>query len=387
MRLWVIFVKTWRELWRDRWVLCLTLVFAPCFVAIYWLWTQGGSTAYTVLVNNQDRGAQLANGENLLAGEEAFQAIAAVRYPDGKPLLRAVRAADRAAVEKKLRDRAAAAFVIIPADFSQSIAALRAGDRSAATQVIFGGDLTNPYYTLGVTLMIGAIDAYVQQTSGQQPVIRYIEEPLGASGVRTEFEIYVPGIFIFAVIMLIFQAAMTIAREIEAGTLKRLQITRMTSFDLLGGITAALVTVGVISVVLTFLTAQALGFRSLGPLWLAILVGAVTSLAIIGMGMVVACFSRTVSQAFVIANFPLALLMFFTGAIFPAPKITVFVIGERAFGLWDLLPPTHAVAALNKVLTFGAGLPEVAFELTALLVLSVAYFAAGVWLFGRTQLR
>ena len=55
--------------------------------------------------------------------------------------------------------------------------------------------------------------------------------------------------------------------------------------------------------------------------------------------------------------------------------------------IYDLLPPTHAVNALNKVFTMGAGLGEVAFELIALILLSILYFGAGVWLFQRMHLR
>jgi ABC-2 type transport system permease protein len=67
--------------------------------------------------------------------------------------------------------------------------------------------------------------------------------------------------------------------------------------------------------------------------------------------------------------------------------VSLFSLGGRTIGLYDILPPTHAVVALNKVLTLGAGLGDVAYELTALLVLSVIYFAAGVWLFQRAHLR
>jgi len=44
------------------------------------------------------------------------------------------------------------------------------------------------------------------------------------------------------------------------------------------------------------------------------------------------------------------------------------------------------VVALNKVLSLGAGLDEVAFELVAMTVLSVLYFMAGVWLFKHRHL-
>jgi len=387
MKFLIIFRKTLREMSRDLWVVGLTLVFAPCFVLLYWLWFQGGSTTYKVLVLNHDVGAPLPNGETFAAGEDVILAIQGVTYADDKPLLIVVRASDMSEAEAILRDRGAVTFVEIPEDFSQTFLALQSGDRSVMTQITFGGDMTNPYYAIGAALALTAVDGYVQQASGQKPIINYIEQPLGASAARSEFEIYVPGVIILAVILLVFQAAMAVAREIESGALQRLRLTPMTAFDLLGGISAALMVVAVSSVLLTFGTAAALGFHSQGSLWAAVLIGAVTSLSIIGIGLVVACFTRTVSQAFVVANFPLGLLMFFSGAIFPVPTVKLFTIGGRVVGLYDLLPPTHAVAALNKILTLGADLSEVSFEIGALVVLSVLYFLVGVIVFQRLQIR
>jgi len=62
MKLWTVFVKTWREMGRDWWALGLTLAFSPVFVLLYWIFTQGGSTSYTVLALNQDQGWRTANG-------------------------------------------------------------------------------------------------------------------------------------------------------------------------------------------------------------------------------------------------------------------------------------------------------------------------------------
>jgi ABC-2 type transport system permease protein len=386
MRLWTVFLKTWREMLRDGWALGLTLVFSPLFVFGYWAFTQGSSTAYTVLVINQDQGAALSAGGRLQAGDEAIQAVQAVRYADGNPLLKVSRLDDLAQVDRILKDRGAVAFLVIPADFSRTLLALQAGDRSQSAQITFGGDLTNPYYTVGATLAIGAIDSYVIRASGQKPLVSYVEKALAGSAARTEFEIYTPGVIIFSVMMLIFLAAMVVAREVESGTLRRLQITRMTSFDFLGGVTLAMLSLAVLSLLITIQTAVWLGFRSLGPLWTAVVVGAVASLSIIGAGLVVACFSRSVSQAFIIANFPLGLFMFFSGAIFPLPKLVIFQLAGHDVGLFDFLPPAHAVVALNKVLTLGAGLQDVAYELTALISLSLLYFAIGVWLFQRLHM-
>jgi ABC-2 type transport system permease protein len=252
--------------------------------------------------------------------------------------------------------------------------------------VVVGGDLTNPYYPVAVILATSAVESYVQQVTGHFRPLQYAEEPLGGSGARTEFETYVPGLFIFAIVMLVFIASMTVAREVEAGTLHRMKITRMKSFELLGGVGLSLVIIGLIAEILALATAFALGFQSHGPLWVALLIGAVTSVAVIGVGMVVAAFSKTVAQAFIIANFPLALFMFFTGAVFPIPSVFLFDVAGRSISLYDFLPPTHAVVALNKVLTLGVGVNEILYELVMLLILSAVYFAAGSWLFRRRHL-
>jgi ABC-2 type transport system permease protein len=387
MRAFFVFRKTLYEMFRDAWMLGLTIAFAPFFVLLYYLITAGGSTTYTILTINNDRGIQRADGTTFNAGEEAIATLQTITYADGQPFLKNRPVANLAEAEPILRDRGATAFILIPEDFSQTLAALQSGDRSVMTQIVFGGDVSNPYYMVGVNLSLTAIDGYVAQETGQQPLIGYVEQPLGASAARTEFESYVPGTLIFAVIMLIFLAAMIVAREIETGTLRRLQLTPMNSLEYLGGVTAALVLVGTLSYGLAFASAIAVGFRSQGPLWIAILVGVVTCLSVIGLGMVVASFTRTVSQAFVVANFPMALMMFFSGSIYPLPKIVIFTLGGHEIGLYDILPPTHAVAALNKILSLGADLSQVMYELSALVILSALYFFIGVWMFQRFHLR
>ena len=253
--------------------------------------------------------------------------------------------------------------------------------------VTFVGDLTNPAYAIAGIMVNAALDQYVGARSGQIRPVQVAEEPLGASAARTEFENYVPGLLVFSVIMLIFLAAMTVAREVEDGTLRRLQITRMTAFDLLGGISLAVVLIGSASILITFLTAAGLGFHSQGPLWVAILVGALTTISVVGSGLLVAAFSRNVAQAFVIANFPLGLFMFFSGIIYPMKPVVLFTIAGRGISLYDIIPATHGVGALNKILTLGAGLDQVVYELGSLVVLSGLYFALGVFFFHRRHLR
>jgi ABC-2 type transport system permease protein len=387
MRFLSVLRKCAREQKRDLWVLGLSLAFAPLFVFIYWMWTGGNSTtSYAVLVLNQDAGAALIDGTSYNAGEETIQAMENLTFQDGSPVLRVRLVEDRIEGETGIKARKAAALVILPPDFSQVIVASREANAFPTTTVELVGDLTNPFYTVAAVMAYTALDAYTVSATGEYRPIGMLETALGDSAARTEFELYVPGLFVLAVIMMLFQASMLVAREIEGGKLQRLRISRVTAFELLGGITVWLVLIAILEVLLTFGVAVALGFKSQGALWLAILFGVITSFSIIGVAMIVASFSKTVSQAFVIANFPFGFFMFLSGAAFPIPMGSMFTLWGQDFNLVDLLPPRHAVTALNKIFTMGAGLGDVVFELLALIFLSVLYFGIGVWLFRKMHL-
>ena len=387
-RLMGVLRKCAREQKRDLWVLGLSLAFAPLFVLLYYLITGGtGSTSYAVEVINQDVPVTMEAGVRLAGGEEIISGLKAMTYENGNPLLRVLSITNRTEAETSLRNREAALLLVIPPDFSAAIAAYRKGDANARSALTFVGDLTNPTYTVAAVMVMTVSDNYIATTTGAERPIQLVEIPLGNSAARTEFENYVPALFIFAIILVIFQAAMTPAREVESGTLRRLRLTRVNSFELLGGITAWLVLISMVEMVLTFVVALMCGFRSQGPLWLAILVGAITSLSVIGAGMIVAAFSKTVSQAFVIANFPLALFMFMSGVMYPMPRTAVFTLFGHAVAVYDILPTTHAVLALNKIFTLGLGFKDILYELSALTLLSVIYFAVGVWIFQKRQIK
>jgi len=394
MRFLSIFRKNLTEQFRNFWILILVVICAPIFVFGYWLFIGGGgSTTYDVVVINEDAGWTLPDGRIFSGGEEIIPLIETVTYPDGQPILDVAVGTDRAEVEAQLRNRDVDALLIIPEDFSRVLIAametpaVAETSEPTTTAITLVGDLTNPYYAVAAVMASTAVEDYVTAVTGDERPVGYEEIALGASAARTEFEIYVPGLLVFSVVMLIFPAAMDAAREIESGTLRRLQLTRMTARDFLLGASAVQTLVGVVSITLAFLTATALGFRSLGPLWVAMLVGAVSALSVVGVGLVVAAFSRTVTEAFVIANFPLIVLMFFSGVMFPLPGVPLFTVAGHTIGLYDILPLTHGIVALNKVLVMGAGLGDIGFELSALLVLTAIYFAVGIVLFRRRHMR
>ncbi len=376
-RFFAVFRKSLLEQVRSPWELALILLFVPVFVLLYWLFFGGGSTSYSLLVLNQDAGPH---------GAQLVQAIAGMAYPNGDAILKVKPVSSRSAAETSLRNREAAGLLVIPADFSARVdgfgAAASPGSDSTAPLVI-SGDLTNPSYAVAAGLTNAVIEEYLRQATGQLRPVAIVEQPLGGSAARSEFETYVPGLLVVAVVLMLFTAAMRVTSEVEKGGVKRLRLTRVTALEYLAGVSAVQMLVAFTAVLLAFLTAVALGFHSQGPLWLAVLISVLSAFSVIGAGLIVAAFSRSATEALILANFPMVLMMFFSGGVFPVPSIPLFTIAGRTFGLFDLLPQTHAVLALNKVMTIGAGPGEVTYEMVMVLVLSALYFLVGVVLFDR----
>jgi len=386
MRVLAVFRKTVREQMRDLASLSMVLVLCPLFVLLYWLIAGGGSTSYKILVINNDAGIALEGRGVVREGDRFVEALRGLKYQHGDPMLRVEVVTDRAAADEALRNRYAAALLVFPQDLSRMLH-VPPEERMRFEPVILSGDANNVAFAIASAISFTALEAVIQTLGGYNPPFHWKEEFIGGAKPRSEFDAYVPGLLILSIILLIFTTALPLIREREEKTLRRLQVSRMTPFDLLGGVSLAQLAVGALSVVLTFLVAVVLGFRSEGSLFAATVVGIVCTGSVVAVGLVTACFCKNATAVLTIGTLPFFLLMWFSGAAMPITRLTLFRLGARQFALNDVLPPTHAVIALNKILAMGASLGEVGYELAMLAALTVLYFAAAVWIYKRTQLR
>jgi ABC-2 type transport system permease protein len=218
--------------------------------------------------------------------------------------------------------------------------------------------------------------------------VEWKETSLGYSGKRSEFELYVPGLMIFAIIMMMFTASATIVREPEAGTLERLKISNLGAFQYLAGISLVQLIIGIISLLLTLWTAEALGYEVIpGTFGFILLVGFLTSLSMISFSLIVASICRSIKDVAIIGTFPLMLMMFFSGAFFPLGGGRLFTLGPYTLHMNDLLSPTWAVDALNKVLIKGLDIRDTIPEMLAILALTILYFIIGVMAFRRRHMK
>jgi ABC-2 type transport system permease protein len=355
---------------RDYWALLLTISAAPFFVFIYYVMTSGGSTTYAVHCYFSNPGKSTIYKEKLIEGLEG------IVYSNGKNALKITETSDTTLSKQLIQDRKADVLLVIPQGFSDS---LRSG---SAPNFLVYGEASNPKYSIGLIFTITGIDNLVKQYSGNKPIYTFQEKFMGNSEAKSEFEVYVPGIFVFSIIMLILSASLIFIRDVEDRTMLRLKISRMTVFDYLLGNTLVQWMVGITSFVLTLLLAMMLGFSSQGSMWLVLLVCSVTILSIIAISLILVSFCKSAGMVMIIGNFPLFILMFFSGAMMPLPRNEIIA----GFALNDLLPPTHAVIALNKIFTYGAGLKDILYELTMLTTLTLLFLAIGSILFNKRHL-
>jgi ABC-2 type transport system permease protein len=367
MKLWLVTRKYLVEIWREPKLLALVVLLPLAFLAITALGYKSPMlVTHPVLVIN-----------TTVQGEALIAELAAQRYADGRPVFAVTRAHNAAAAEEALKNRAATMLLSITP----------AGSAEGLPHISVRGDPLHPRFYRASVMLDTLLYRYAEQTSGRPEVIKILEQPIVAQGPQTEFDLYAPGMIIFALLLLIPQTAMLVAREIRWNTLRRLRLTPLRAWELLSGIGLAQMVVAVLMVVLVFGAAILLGYNNQGQLWLAILVGLAVSFSSVGLGLLVACFIENDSQAINVGSAVTMTQVFLSGAFYQFPSMTLFVILGHQIDLFDIIPATHGFLALQQVLSYGANFQQISFRLTATLVLSIVYLIMGIVFFQHLKMK
>jgi ABC-2 type transport system permease protein len=202
-----------------------------------------------------------------------------------------------------------------------------------------------------------------------------IEEKFaGTALVKTEFENYVPGLVVISVIMLVFIAAVNIARDRQDGIFLRYRLTSSPAWVYLTANLLVFLTMAILAIGFSLVTAAFLGFRFNGTWPLVLLILILSVFPVLALGILCGIFVKSPIQAYLIACFPFLFLMFFSGAAFPVPETTLFTLGNLPVKVFDFIPTSHAVRAITKVLVYEQGFGQIIGELTATAVISALLF-------------
>jgi ABC-2 type transport system permease protein len=357
MRVVSLFRKTLIENIRDWKILIVTLTFAPLFVLLMYFYVgETTQSSYRVLVVNRDAGVSGSSEDDFNAGSELIHEMMNMHDSEGRQILEVTQELDWDTAHNQLMNNTVDLVVEIPENFSSILVEFSQGNLPDPVIVQTYGDPTKANYLMAAVWNDMITYEYAASIAGLNSPLEIQVNTITGKQALNEFELYVPALLALALMMLMFTAAASIIKEKDEGTIIRLR-------------------------------AAALGYETSGSLAAMMFVGFLSSLSIIAISLIVAAYLRTIFDLMTIGCFPFFILMFFSGGMFPLPPLRLFTVGERAININDILPTTHTINAMSKILSYDAGLQDVVFELGAISILTIVLFAVGVWVFTRRHMR
>ena len=381
-----IFIKSLKEQIRSYWVLLLSLSMGPFFIFVYFLIIETSKPQYNILIVNKDKGVldngKLVNHGNYLTALFRSSKIDTVVIP-----FSVEETSDQKSGIERIKNKKADVLIIINDSFSQALYKRKSNDSTVVAKIEFIGDLTSTSYLISAVWANEMINEYITKSTLSKRIVEVKETALGASASISNFDIIVPGILIVSLIMLMFTASIAFVSEVENKTILRLKLSKISTFAFVGGVSAVQLLVGLISVLLTLLTAILLGFHYSGSLLIMISIASLTILSIIAFSLIIAAITKSANEVLVVGNFPMFLFMFFTGAAFPLKSDALFTIAGYPINIQGLLSPTHAISALNKTLIMNMDIKSIFPEIISIVVLTILYFLTGALIFKRRHLK
>ncbi|MDP6155628.1 MAG: ABC transporter permease [Candidatus Thermoplasmatota archaeon] len=277
-----------------------------------------------------------------------------------------------------------------------------------ANVVIKGDPASSSYFTVSGIIQ-GSMEAYVDNSGkialaisakslpvkidpgSQEPYVFVEDRSLDVSDLSS-FDYQVPGIIVFALLMSATGVCISLSREESKGTLTRLKLTKMSSFDMLFGSTIPYTIIAVAQLFILLCIALLMGyqFNPDANIFLALFIAIWGCLATVALGLILAAIAKNEDQAGYLGPMVAVPLSFLTGAFFSLPTITFtenFLGTGKSFELFDWLPWTQCGKALTKTMTYGASFGDVLVEIVIMIILTAVLFTLGVILYHRKRLR
>lgn len=416
-----IAIKDFKELIRDQRGLFMILGF-PLFFMLVFGFAFGGmgqeNEPHLLAVVNYDQGAifPLTN-EEVNFGNNFTEVLQDSKYEDSDVNLFNVTVTTESEADRLIKSREVDAAIIIPEDFSQSMVQLinsnlnqqnimvipegTTNSSNNFTSVIIKGDTSFSNFGVSQAILVGTLQQFQEETvsaisetispstaPSAESITTSVESVPGTESFSM-FDFLAPGMMVFAILLLATTVAAALSREVETGTLARLKMSRMRSFDLLFGGLIPWSLVAAAQIVILLVVAIIMGFKwqgGLNSLILAIFIAVIGGIASVALGMIIAAFAKNDRQAANLGTLVTVPVSFLSGAFFALPPVVIGDFLGKQVQIYDLLPWTHTLTALRAVLTFGEGLNDITYSLGWMIVLTLILFVIGVGIFSRTRL-
>lgn len=381
MKIFDIVQLNFKQLIRDKKNLFFLLLFPAVFMLIFGIgFGDNVESDVDIAVINHDN----ASGVNL--GNELVGVIKDFNSSENESLFTVHEVSSEDKAQKMLENGSVSTILIIPQGFTSDMG----NNMSSLGEIVIKGNPIDADYGIGSSVISGIVSEFSKQiinkVAGQTiPEIELKYEDLNISSSST-FDLYAPGLIVFAILMTITVVASNVASEEESGMIKRLKLSKMKTIDYVVGNLISWSFVGVIQVIIMLLVAVLVGFKWEGGIYtlvLACVVGIVTTFSSVAVALIIVAFSKNAKQASSISPIVAVPLSFIAGAFIPLPDCVIATINNQQIQIYEILPWNQAITAIRQVLTYGQGLDAIFMNLIIILIMGIILLAISVLLFNR----
>ena len=304
-------------------------------------------------------------------------------------------AADLNALKESVQKGEIQGGIVIPSNFTQSILSGEQGTLIIVT------DNSNPQLSAAMQSALSAVFQQMGTMLAQQNVMSLdpainatnalaIVQPYEiavegvVSGHSSYFDFIAPGIMAMTVMMSVMTGLpAAISQEKEVGTLDGMMVAPINRLSIIIGKTLAQTARGLLQGVIILVLASILfGVSIQGSILLVFGLLLLGVFSFVGLGVVLTSFAKDQETAMMVMMTLMFPMMFLSGVFFPVQQMPWYMQD-----ISKALPLTYAADALRKVMVLGAGVPEIATELTVLIAFGVIMIAIAVPVFKRAMTR
>jgi ABC-2 type transport system permease protein len=285
--------------------------------------------------------------------------------------------------------------IVIPSNFTQCILSGQQGTLIIVTDnsnpqisAAMQGALTAVFQQMGTMLAqqnVIALNPAINATNALAAVQPYNIEVEGVvSGHSSYFDFVAPGIMAMTVMMSVMTGLpAAISQEKEVGTLDGMMVAPINRLSIIIGKTLAQTARGLLQGVLILILASVLfGVSIQGNILLVFGLLFLGVFSFVGLGVVLTSFAKDQETATMVMMTLMFPMMFLSGVFFPVQQMPWFMQD-----ISKVLPLTYVADALRKVMVLGAGIPQIATELTVLIAFGVVMLAIAMPVFKRAMTR
>jgi ABC-type multidrug transport system permease subunit len=280
------------------------------------------------------------------------------------------------------------AIVVIPADFTDSLASFIASPSSPGNWI----NTTVPLYLdKGSMVATQAIPPVIQQVlsalvnQNQQvtpsPIQLQTASLVEVTKQSSALDFIAPGMFTFASIFLIMMVAQSFTQDRENGMMKRIRISPITSTEFMTSQVLSYMVIALIQAALLFVLIYALGFRppvGISAYTFAFIMVLVFSISNVGFGLITATISKSSSAATGL-SFLFVLPQLFLGTFVSSS------LSGSAQVVSNIVPSHYVTDALTSLFLRGASITSgtVLIDFAVTLGSCVAILAVGIVLYAK----